>query len=270
MGAAPIALTGFSPDPPRAAMRRRRGWLLVIAIMLAGAGASTRALGETPVETARGLLRGYHEDPDRIDRARDLLEAHIARDGPDPAALVTLARAWFLHAEQRAETEAARLAAYERGRDVAERAIALAPKDPGAHLWYAINLGSWANAKGLLRSLLALRTIRGEVETVLRLDPRSMEAHVMAGSLHRELPALLGGDREKSERHFRTALALDPRHTGVRIELALLFIATARIGEARRELQAVLDEAAPSDRARWTTKDAPRARSLLDSLRDQR
>ena len=109
------------------------------------------------------------------------------------------------------------IAAYERARDVAKRATELHPKDPEAHLWYAITLGSWSQAKGLLHSAIALRNLRKEVEVVLQLDPDNIEAHVMAGSIDRELPVLLGGDRRGAEEHFKTAQRLDPRLTGVRV-----------------------------------------------------
>ena len=118
-------------------------------------------------------------------------------------------RAWFLFAENCARTEEARLAAYERGRATAERAIAEAPGNADARLWDAIHLGSWAHAKGRFRSFLTLRTIRREVDTVLRLDPNNIDGHIMACSIHRELPVILGGDRAEAEQHFKTVRALD-------------------------------------------------------------
>jgi tetratricopeptide (TPR) repeat protein len=243
--------------------------VLGLALVLIPAGpASTPA--ETPVESARRLLKQYQEDPARIDRARDLLEAAVARGADrDVPTLLTLARAWFLYGEERAQTEAAKVTAYERARDLAKRATELAPNDPDAHLWYAITLGTWSQAKGLLRSALALRGLRKEVDTVLRLDPKNIEAHIMAGSIARELPVVLGGDRKESEDHFKIAQRLDPRLTGVRIELAQLYINTGRYAEARRELQAVLAERAPTDRPRWTLKEVPRARQMLESIRDK-
>ena len=57
--------------------------------------------------------------------------------------------------------------------------------------------------------------------------------------------------------------------TGVRIELAQLYINTGRFAEARQELQGVVDEPAPADRPRWTLKEAPRARAMLESLREK-
>ena len=242
---------------------------LVLATLLAlGDLAPTAAGAATPAETARTMLREYQDDPGRIDRARDLLEAHVARGGAaDLATLMALARAWFLFAEERAKSEDDKIAAYGKARDYAKRAVELAPKDVDAHLWYAITLGSWSQAKGLLRSALALRELRKEVETVLRLDPDNIEAHIMAGSIARELPVMLGGDRQEAERHFKTAQRLDPRLTGVRLELAQLYVNVGRYAEAQRELEALLAERAPTDKPRWTTKEAPRARKMLESIR---
>ncbi|HSL51669.1 MAG TPA: tetratricopeptide repeat protein [Candidatus Deferrimicrobiaceae bacterium] len=245
--------------------------LALAALLLLGGLAPGAVPAATPAETARAMLRQYHDDPARIDRARDLLEAHVARGGsPDVPTLLALARAWFLFGEERAKSEDSRIAAYARARDYAKRATELAPKNADAHLWYAITLGTWSQAKGLLRSALALRDLRRAVDVVLQLDPNNIEAHIMAGSIARELPVVLGGDRKEAEEHFQTARRLDPRLTGVRIELAQLYINMGRYAEARRELEAVLAERAPTDRPRWTLKEAPRARQLLESLRDKK
>lgn len=245
-------------------------FLRLAAVVGALLATAVPAAAESPGDAARALLRNYQEEPARIDRARDLLEAAVARDGAaDAATLVTLSRAWFLFAENRTTTEDARLDAYERGSAAAQRAIDKAPGSAEAHLWYAVNLGSWAQVKGLVRSLLTLRTIRQEVDTVLRLDPNNVNGNVMAGSLFRELPVLLGGDPAQAEQHFKKAQSLDPHLTGVRIELALLYSNTGRIAEARRQLQSVLDEPAPTDRPRWLLTEVPRARAMLESLRDK-
>jgi len=244
--------------------------LVLTALLLLSGCAPAAAQTPTPAETARAMLRQYQDDPARIDRARDLLEAHLARGGAaDLPTLLALARAEFLFGEVRAKTEAEKVAAYERARDHAKRATELAPKDADAHLWYAITLGSWSQAKGLLSSALALRDLRRAVDTVLRLDPNNIEAHIMAGSIARELPLLLGGDRKEAEEHFKTAQRLDPRLTGVRIELAQLYIDMGRYAEARQQLQAVLAERAPTDRPRWTIKEVPRARKMLESIHDK-
>ncbi len=259
-------VSGDTSGRPTNGKRRRRFRIAggIVAVLASVAASPVPA----PLETARALLQDFRADPTRIDRARDLLEAAVARDAAgDPRILVALSRAWFLYGENRVAGEEARLAAYERGRAVAERAITQRPNDAEGHLWYAINLGSWAQVKGLLRSVLTLQTIRREVDTVLRLDPDNVEGHVMAGSLNREVPAILGGDRAKAEEHFNTARKLAPHLTGARMELAKLYIKMDRLAEARRELQAVLDEPAPTDRSRWELTEVPQARHMLRSLR---
>jgi tetratricopeptide (TPR) repeat protein len=247
---------------------RARPWLV---LMLALVLAPVIARAQTPVESARALVARYHEDPARIDRARDLLEAHVARGGiADVPTLLALARAWFLFGEERAKTVADKIAAYARARDYAKRATELAPSSADAHLWHAITLGTWSQAQGLLSSALALRDLRKEVDIVLRLDPDNIEAHIMAGSIARELPVVLGGSAREAEEHFKTAQRLDPRLTGVRIELAQLYINTGRFPEARQQLQSVLAERAPTDRPRWTLKETPLARQMLESIRDKK
>ena len=55
--------------------------------------------------------------------------------------------------------------------------------------------------------------------------------------------------------------------TNARIDLARVLMASGRYGDARGELQKVLDEKSPQNIADWTVKDAPRARQLLESIK---
>jgi predicted Zn-dependent protease len=230
--------------------------------------ASPAAADEASLDSVRALLASYDQDPAKLDQARDQLTAIVARD-PQPAALILLARTWFLIGDIRARTEAERLAAYEHGRDAGRRAIDAAPQRAEAHLWYAINLGRWAQTKGLLRATMELSTVKEEAETVLRLDPSSVEGHTLAGNLARELPGMLGGSNERAEQELRRALELDPHRPGIHVSLARLYIKTKRYADARRELTAALGERAPTDRSYWVVKGEPEAKALLDSIRDK-
>lgn len=249
---------------------RARPLLLVMLLpaLAAALPASAAAQGPTPVAEARALVARYHEDPAVIDRARDLLEQALTRDSRVDT-MVMLSYVHFLWGDVRATTTEDKLAAYARGRELGERAVELAPKNHDAHLWYAINTGRWGQTKGILRSLFLLPTVRRELDTMFELNPKSVRAHSLAGNVLLEVPGLFGGDKEKAEEHFKKGLAIDPKFTVLRVDLARLFIATGRYDEARRELRRVIDETAPTNIADWTVKDVPRARKLLESIKDK-
>jgi tetratricopeptide (TPR) repeat protein len=243
-------------------LTRARVLLVVASLVLA----PSTALGQSPVESARALVARYHEDPSRIDRARDLLEAALARDSQVDT-MIMLAYVHFLYGDVRATTTDDKLSAYDRGREIAKRAVELAPRNPEAHVWYGINAGRWGLTKGVMRSLFLLPTVRQEADTTLELDPKNLRALALSGNVFLEVPGLFGGDRAKAEQQFRKALEIDPHFTVARVDLARVLIANARYPEARQELQRVVDERAPNNIADWTAKDLPRARQLLESLK---
>ena len=238
---------------------------LALAVLLVVLGPSM-APAQSPVEAARVLVARYHEDPTVIDRARDLLEAALARDRQVDT-LVMLSYVHFLYGEVRAITVDDKLAAYDRGREIGKRAVELAPRNPEAHVWYGINTGRWGLTKGVMRSLFLLPTVREEVDATLALDPRNLRALALSGNVYLEVPALFGGDREKAEAQFRRALEIDPHFTVARVDLARVLIARGHGADARQELQRVVDERTPNSLADWTAKDLPRARELLGSLK---
>src|SRR2546426_220334 len=125
------------------------------------------------------------------------------------------------------------VASSARGRDVAKRAIELAPRSPDAHLWYAANLGRWAIAKGKLRAAFLLSTLRQEIQTILELDPDHVPGLALAGSFYLETPGMFGGDVPRAEGYLRKALTLDPHFTRARIELARCLIEQSRYDESR-------------------------------------
>ena len=240
----------------------RAGSLAFVAVLVAAASA------QTPVEAARALVARYHKDPAALDRAHDLLDAALAKERKVET-MVMLSYVQFLIGDLKTTAED-KLAAYDRGREIGQRAIELAPRSHDAHLWFAINTARWGETKGVLRSLFLLPTIRQELETLLELDPRSVRAHILAGNVLLEVPGFAGGDRAKAEEHLKKALEIDPRFTNARVDLARVYIADARYADARRELQQVVRETRPSVIADWTMKDAPRARKLLESIKDQK
>jgi tetratricopeptide (TPR) repeat protein len=242
-------------------MRSLVGVSVVVALLLA-----VPVAAQTPVESARALVAKYHDNPANIDKARDLLEAALARDR-QPDTMVMLSYVYFLVGDVRAQSADDKLAAYDKGREVGKRAVELAPRNPDAHAWYGINTGRWGQTKGIMRSLFLLPTVREEIDATLALDPRNLRALALQGNVFFEVPRIAGGDRDKAEASFRKALEIDPHFTNARVDLARVLIAAGRHADARAELQKVLDDKTPQNIADWTVKDAPRARQLLESIK---
>jgi predicted Zn-dependent protease len=76
----------------------------------------------------------------------------------------------------------------------------------------------------------------------------------------------MGGDLHKAEEMFRKGLEQDPQFTALRIGLGKTLLKLGHVAEAQRELQAVLDEKKPSNRADWTMRDIKEAWELLGSI----
>ena len=248
-------------------MRARVLAAIVLGIVVTVGAASASA--NTPAQAARALIARYDQDLTRIDRARDLLDAAVAADGRLDT-LIAASYVHFLWGEVRAKTSDEKLGAYDRGRELGRRAIELAPRDEDAHLWYAINTGRWGQVKGVLRSLFLVSTVRAEIETILEINPQSVRGRALAGNVLMEVPGFAGGDKAKAENQFRRGIEHDPHFTSIRVDLARLLIAAGRYDEARGELTRVLEEQAPTHIADWTVKDRPRARELLESLRNKK
>jgi|SRR5215470_10449209 len=237
----------------------------LVAIILCGV-IVTAAWADSPLAAeVRALTTRYHEDPARIDALRAAMTQAVQTDAQVDN-LLALAQICFLYGDVRAKSQEEKLDAYEQGRQAAKRAAEAAPKNARAHFWYATNAGRWGQTKGVLRSLFLLPEVKRGMETALELDPRFPPAYSLAGTVYYEVPGLFGGDLEKSEALFRKGLEVDPHFTGLRVGLARTLIKRLRTADAKRELQAVLDEKTPSNVADWTIKDSREARTLLDSL----
>src|SRR5262245_54768694 len=242
---------------------------LLASLLLAALGTVNDARAATPpsaalVEAYKNLT-SFHEDLARIDRARDVLEAEVAR-APSLDALLLLAWAHLLWADYRAPSQETKLASYERGRDAAKRAIEMNPKSPEAHLWYAANLGRWATTKGKLNAAFLLGTLKQEVQTILDLDPNHVPGLALAGSVYLEIPYMFGGDIPRAEGYLQKALSLDPHFTRARLELARCLIERRRYAEAREQLKQVIEERNPSYIADWVVRHRPVAERLLAEI----
>ena len=258
-----IACLGFRAGP-----RPCPGWCIVfLALAMLGTLPTVlQAAARSPLaEEVHTFATRYHERLMRIDTIREELEQATKNDG-DVETLLALAQVCFIWGDVRATTGAQKLAAYEQGRQAAKRAMELEPKNPTAHFWYATNTARYGQTKGVVQSLFLLSAVQEEIRIVFDLDPKFTPAFALAGNVLYEVPRFLGGDVNKAEEMFRKGLQHDSKFTGMRIGLAKTLIKQGRAHEARRELQAVLEEKEPRNLAEWVMKDVRQARQLLNGI----
>jgi hypothetical protein len=106
---------------------------LLVILCASGAGAQSPLAAEL-----RAFYPRYHERPERLDEIRRGLEEALKTD-PHVDNLSALAQVCFTWGDIRATSRDQKLAAYERGRQVARQALEATPRHVAAHFWYATN-----------------------------------------------------------------------------------------------------------------------------------
>jgi tetratricopeptide (TPR) repeat protein len=233
------------------------------------AAAATAWAGSPLVNEFQAFSTRYNENPKKIDELKAGLEKAAESQVADVDTLLALAQVCFMYGDVRATTEDEKRAAYDRGRQAAKRAIELAPRSAPAQFWYGTNTGRWGQTMGIMRSLFLLPTVKEAMQAAIAIDPAYAPAYALGGSIYSEVPSYAGGDLDRSEAMFRKGLELDPRYTNMRLGLARTLLKKGRNADARRELEAVLGEKAPSNPADWAVKDVPQAKAILATLGDR-
>jgi len=151
--------------------------------------------------------------------------------------------------------EAERRPFLEAGIEAGRKAAALQPGRPEGHFWIAANMGALAESFGLRAGLKYRKPIKDELETVLKIDPSFMTGSPdrALGRWYYKVPGMFGGSDKKAEDHLRASLKYDEQSTITHFFLAELLLDDGRKGEARVELQKVIDAPlstlwAPEDR----------------------
>jgi tetratricopeptide (TPR) repeat protein len=234
---------------------------LVLLVVVPAARADDSMLGRMA-----HLATHYHEDVTRLDGGVKELERLVAAE-PTPAALAMLARITYIWAGARATTREEKLAAYERGREAAERALQRDPNNADARYWRAANFGRVVETTGGVTAVLkgVGFSFVDEMKTILNRRPDYVAAYGFLGAYYLRLPWPLGSVDEALSMYAK-AVALEPHGSQQRVGLAKALIEKKRFGEAREHLVHVVEEKTPANPAERMLHDLPDARRLLETL----
>ncbi len=229
-------------------MTGRRAWItaataLLLAGLLRPPGAWAQpagcAEGAALLERA-GELYARRQDPDLARQAARLYGQILGADGPCLEAALGRARAlvWVGVLSQGAEE----INAYGQAMEAARRAVREAPDDPSGYYWLGVSQALYANACGFVEGLSLVGQVRRSLERAMALEPAYEHGGPdrVLGRLYFKLPALMGGDLERAERHLRRALSLGPAYWLNHLYLAEVLRARGRTADALALVDQVL------------------------------
>jgi tetratricopeptide (TPR) repeat protein len=247
-------------------MTKRFGFVtavqLVLVVLFAIPGQASPAQAISEVDR----LFGYGADPSSERRALQLLESALAEAPADYSLLWRAARSQFYTGDGVPPKD--RVKYYERGIEVANRAIAQNPNGVEGHFWLAANQGGICREKGGLTAFRLVKKVRAELEIVLRLNDTYEDASVYTalGQIDRQLPGLFGGDIKRSIARLEQGLKIAPGNLELKHALAESYMEANRKADARRQLEELLQLPVPSTRANENVRAQANARTLLTRL----
>lgn len=127
---------------------------------------------------------------------------------------------------RRANDRSERLAHFEKGQALAERAVAKDDDNADGHFALFCNLGEQIRIDGenwKPGSIFVFGRLMNELDRTLELKPDHLDALSSKGTFLVRLPGLLGGDAAKGEQMLRRVIQRDPKSVNARMTLAKAF-----------------------------------------------
>ncbi|MEA2174038.1 MAG: hypothetical protein QOD00_1630 [Blastocatellia bacterium] len=154
---------------------------------------------------------------------------------------------------------------FRDGIEAGKTAVKLQPEKPEGHFWLGANYGGRAQGSAL-SGFSAIKDIRQEMETVLRLDEgfEGGSAYMALGQLYLEAPGLLGGDSKKAVQLLEKGLHYGENSSPYRLQLAKAYLAVKRKDDARKQLNAIINIKPDPQYVPEYKKATDEARQLLD------
>lgn len=194
-----------------------------------------------------------------------LAAAHPALSEQPVAGNVTAAAMKQCESGRLAHERASRLAHFEKGRLLGERAVAADERSADAHFALFCNLGELMRIDGetSLSSVLGFRRMMKELDRTLELAPDHLDALSAKGTLLVRLPPLLGGDKYQGEEILKQVIRREPKSVNARLSLAKSYSAGGKHEEALSMAAEALHLAQVHHRDDFLSE----ARSVLAQLR---
>jgi len=158
----------------------------------------------------------------------------------------------------------ARLAHFQQGQALAERAVALDEQYADAHFALFCNLGEQLRLDGeAMTSVFGFRRMMNELDRTLELNPSHLDALSAKGTLLVKLPRVLGGDPERGEQLLQQVIKKEPKAVNARLALAKVRCERGR----HREAVTLASDALTIARKHERTEFISEAKAVLQQVR---
>lgn len=179
-----------------------------------------------------------------------------------------------------AEGSAAKLDYYQKGMDAATAAQKLDSSLAEGFYFYAINLGGWAQTKGIMESLGRAPELKKATENAMKLDTadgkpgESLDGygpHRVLGRMYFKLPPFAGGNRDAAVKELDLANSKAPDYLNNLTYLAEALMPGGPDEQAKAKalLRSTVGKTVSDynkDRKPETAKDLDRAKELLKDI----
>lgn len=239
----------------------------VVALSTASLPSVSTASVSSLLEEAQTAYNG-RADSAKAQAAISTWEAVLKIDPVNFEALWKLARAHRWLGDHSPEDQ--KLEIYTKGKDYGERAVKANLNEVQGHYWYAACLGKFAETKGVFKSLMLVKPIRDEMETILNLDPGHAGAHYILGVLYRKAPGrpLSIGNKKKALHHAKKARELDPISLRYAVGLGEAYLALGDKEEAQQTLEDALKMPPNPEYVPESLEDKEAAQKLLADIKN--
>jgi tetratricopeptide (TPR) repeat protein len=198
-----------------------------------------------------------------------LRQARIADYGNFEAAW-KLARAAFFVGDN-TDNDSERDDMFREGIEAGKAAVQLQPNKPDGHFWLGANYGGSA-AHSTLAGLSSFQDIKGEMETVLKLDEgyQGYSAYLGLGRLYLQAPRVLGGDSMKAIEYLEKGIKHNPNNTLMRVHLAEAYEVNNRDAEAKKQIETLMAVTPDPKYAAEHKEAVEKAKKLLAKIESNR
>jgi len=216
-----------------------RGVLLAI-ILLTGAQAQV----VDKLKQADSLYKQYErtENQEPLRQAVAILDALSQSDAGNYDVAWRRARAYYSLGDD-AKGNSEKLKLFDQAIQSGKHAVELKSDGVEGHYWLGVSDGEYGQAKGMLKAYSMTKSIRAEMEAVIKINPAYQNggAYLVLGRMDFELPGLMGGSNKRAIQEYEQGLKVAPSNPLIKTYLADSYIDAGRKEEARKLLTEVLN-----------------------------